>query len=132
MKLKQIRTKRELSIKQLSEKSGVPIRTIEDIERRGSCKTDTAAKLANALNISLDDLLNGIDYDGKYDGVELSIVLTTLLDYMTADEAKKMIAEINTISDGIHMRAMNQAYRLYEQIMDSEKNGRITWKSVKF
>ena len=53
MNLKFYRTKRNLSIPQLSYLSSVPVRTIEDIERRGSCKLDTAKKLAEALNLSL-------------------------------------------------------------------------------
>ena len=68
MFLKYWRNLRNLSIAELSLKSSVPIRTIEDIERRGGCKIDTAKKLAEALNINLYDLASDPDtfYLGKY------------------------------------------------------------------
>ncbi|TGX94883.1 XRE family transcriptional regulator [Hominisplanchenecus murintestinalis] len=56
MNLKQIRNQQNLSIRALSELSAVPIRTIEDIERFNRCKVDTAIKLADALNVTLDEL----------------------------------------------------------------------------
>lgn len=55
-KLKQILKEREISIAKLSIMSNVPVRTIEDIIRRGDCRVSTALKLADALNIKLDDL----------------------------------------------------------------------------
>lgn len=45
-----------LSIRELSELSTVPKRTIEDIERFDRCKVDTAIKLADALEVTLDEL----------------------------------------------------------------------------
>ncbi|WP_055185366.1 helix-turn-helix domain-containing protein, partial [Clostridium paraputrificum] len=45
-----------LTLKALSELSGVPQRTIEDIERKDECKVSTAIKLADALNVTLDKL----------------------------------------------------------------------------
>lgn len=54
MNLKAIRSKLGLSVPALSRISGVPVRTIEDIEKRGDCKVSTALKLATALNVSLD------------------------------------------------------------------------------
>ena len=56
MNLKQIRQNKNLSVPDLFKLSSVPVRTIEDIERRGDCKVSTAIKLANALNMSLDEL----------------------------------------------------------------------------
>ena len=56
MQLKKIRQDQGLSIAKLSALSGVPIRTIEDIERRGDCKVSTAWKLAIALGASMDEL----------------------------------------------------------------------------
>ncbi|WP_394923277.1 helix-turn-helix domain-containing protein [uncultured Robinsoniella sp.] len=56
MKLKQIRNDKGLSIRALSELSNVPQRTIEDIERFNRCKVDTAIKLADALEVTLDEL----------------------------------------------------------------------------
>lgn len=56
MKLKQIRNSKGLSIRALSELADVPQRTIEDIERFNRCKVDTAIKLADALDVTLDEL----------------------------------------------------------------------------
>lgn len=56
MNLKRIRNEQGLTVKKLSELSEVPIRTIEDIERFDRCKVDTAIKLADALQVTLDDL----------------------------------------------------------------------------
>jgi transcriptional regulator with XRE-family HTH domain len=56
MKLKQIRVEKGLSVPALSKLSGVPIRTIEDIERRGDCRLSTAKVLATALGVTLDEL----------------------------------------------------------------------------
>lgn len=54
--LRQIRTGKNLSVPALFKISGVPVRTIEDIEKRGDCKVSTAIKLAKALNVTLDEL----------------------------------------------------------------------------
>ncbi len=56
MNLKKIRLEKGLSVPALSRLSDVPVRTIEDIERRGDCKVSTAVKLASALAVSLDCL----------------------------------------------------------------------------
>lgn len=56
MNLKQIRLSQKLSVAALSRLSGVPVRTIEDIEKRGDCMISNAIKLATALNVSLDEL----------------------------------------------------------------------------
>ena len=54
--LKQVRKEHGLSLAKLSELSGVPQRTIEDAEARKSCKIETAAKLAKAMNTTIDSL----------------------------------------------------------------------------
>ena len=56
MNLKVIRKEQGLTVPKLSALSGVPVRTIEDIERKDECKVSTAIKLAKALNVSLDVL----------------------------------------------------------------------------
>ncbi|MCM1155542.1 MAG: helix-turn-helix domain-containing protein [Roseburia sp.] len=56
MKLKETRIEKGLSVPKLSELSGVPRRTIQDIEKRGDCMVSTLMKLAKALNVSLDEL----------------------------------------------------------------------------
>jgi DNA-binding XRE family transcriptional regulator len=56
MKLREIRKESGLSVAELSRQSGVPVRTIEDLEKRGDGRVSTLIKLADALNVSLDDL----------------------------------------------------------------------------
>lgn len=56
MKLKQTRNEKGLSLKALSELSGVPQRTIEDLERRDDGRVSTMIKLADALGVTLDQL----------------------------------------------------------------------------
>lgn len=56
MKLKQLRNEKGYSLRSLSEKSGVPQRTIEDLERRNDGRVSTLIKLADALHVTLDEL----------------------------------------------------------------------------
>jgi len=56
MRLKEIRTERNLSVPQLVKLSGVSRRTIQEIENRNDCRVSTALILADALNITLDEL----------------------------------------------------------------------------
>lgn len=56
MNLRSIRLDRGLSVPALSRASGIPIRTIEDLERRNDGRISTALKLAKALNVTMDEL----------------------------------------------------------------------------
>lgn len=56
IKLKELRLAAGLSQQALFEKSGVSVRTIQDVEARGDCRMSTAYLLAQALGCSLDDL----------------------------------------------------------------------------
>ncbi len=56
MKLKEIRVNKGLSVPQLVEISGVPRRTIQDIEKKNNCSVQIAIKLADALGVTLDEL----------------------------------------------------------------------------
>lgn len=56
MNVQKILDERNLTRKSLSEMSGVPIRTIEDLIKRGDCRVSTAIKLADALQVTLDKL----------------------------------------------------------------------------
>ena len=56
MNLKEIRLKQGLSVPALHRLSGVPVRTIENIERRDEATVSNAIKLAKALNVTLDEL----------------------------------------------------------------------------
>lgn len=56
MKLREIRLEKKLSVPKLSELSGVPVRTIENIEKRNEATVSNAKKLAQALEVTLDEL----------------------------------------------------------------------------
>lgn len=56
MRLKEIRTEKGLSVPKLAYLSGVPRRTIQDLEARDDGRISTAIKLADSLNVSLDEL----------------------------------------------------------------------------
>ena len=56
MRLKEIRTEKGLSVPKLVELSGVPRRTIQDLEALGDGRISTAIKLADALGVTLDEL----------------------------------------------------------------------------
>lgn len=56
MNLKKIRLEQGLSVPQLVELSGVPRRTIQDIESRDDGRVSTMLKLADALGVTLDEL----------------------------------------------------------------------------
>ena len=56
MNLRAIRLNQGLSFPKLSTLSGIPVRTIQDIEKNDECKVSTAIKLADALGVTLDEL----------------------------------------------------------------------------
>lgn len=56
MNLRKIRTDKGLSVPKLVELSGVPRRTIQEIEKNDDCRVSTALKLADALEVTLDEL----------------------------------------------------------------------------
>lgn len=56
MKLREIRKTRNMSVPELSRLSSVSVRTIEDLEKRGDGRVSTLIKLADALEVTLDDL----------------------------------------------------------------------------
>ena len=57
MNVRKIRLEKGLSVPDLSKLSGVPVRTIEDLEKRDDCMLSTAAKLAAALKVHIEDLI---------------------------------------------------------------------------
>lgn len=56
LRVKELRLQRGLSVPDLVKLSGVPRRTIQEMENRGDCRMSTAYKLSAALGVSLDDL----------------------------------------------------------------------------
>lgn len=58
LKLVDIRNEKGISRAELSRISGVPLRTLEDLEKRGDGRISTLYKIAISLNMTLDDLYN--------------------------------------------------------------------------
>lgn len=56
MNLRKIRLEKGLTVPALSKLANVPIRTIENIEKRNESTVSNAKKLAKALNVTLDEL----------------------------------------------------------------------------
>lgn len=56
MKLREIRLEKGLTVPALSRLSDVPVRTIENIEKRNESTVSNAKKLAKALQVTLDEL----------------------------------------------------------------------------
>jgi transcriptional regulator with XRE-family HTH domain len=54
--VREARLRLGMSVPALSRESGVPVRTIENIERNGDCRVSTLAKLAKALGSTVGDL----------------------------------------------------------------------------
>ncbi len=55
--IKQHRQKAGISVPKMSALTGIPIRTIEGLEKRGDCLVSNALKIANALGLTLNDFL---------------------------------------------------------------------------
>lgn len=126
MNLKFYRTKHNLTIPQLSSLSSVPIRTIEDIEKRGSCKLDTAKKLAEALNVNPYDLITEHFYNGPYAWLNFPDVLDAIVPYINQNDLKQFILDINTYEHGIHIKSMDKCYQIYEDLCDGKVKGYST------
>lgn len=63
MRLKEIRKAQKLSVPALAELSGVPRRTIQELEIRDDGRVSTMIKLADALGVSLDELCRDLPAD---------------------------------------------------------------------
>lgn len=56
MNIKELRTKKGMTVQQLADAAGLPKRTVEEAQRRDTCSVGTAIKLADALGVTLDEL----------------------------------------------------------------------------
>lgn len=56
MNIQKIRKEKGLTVQQLADKADLPKRTVEEIIRRDKCTVDNAIKLADALEVTLDEL----------------------------------------------------------------------------
>lgn len=55
--IKAYRLRAKITVPQMSELTGISKRTIEDLEKRGDCLVSNACKIADALGVTLNDLL---------------------------------------------------------------------------
>lgn len=55
--IKEHRQKAGISVPKMSELTGLPRRTIQDLEKRGDCLVSNALKIAEVLGLKLDDFL---------------------------------------------------------------------------
>lgn len=55
--IKSYRKQAKISVPKMSELTGIPIRTIEELEKRGDCLVSNALKIAQVLGVTLDALL---------------------------------------------------------------------------
>lgn len=55
--IKDYRKQVKISVPKMSELTGIPIRTIEALEKRGDCLVSNALKIAQVLGVTLDELL---------------------------------------------------------------------------
>lgn len=80
-RLKELRTERQLTLKELGETSGLSVSYISDIERGRTVPTlATLETLANALGVSVMDFLSGVDFAGKVTDASLPPGLVALRD----------------------------------------------------
>lgn len=54
--LKEHRNAKGMTLPQISQLTGIPQRTLEDIQRRGDCLVSNALKISEALGITINDL----------------------------------------------------------------------------
>ena len=56
MNIQKYRKEKGMTVQQLADSAGISKRTLEDIIRRDDCLISNAAKIAKALNVTLDEL----------------------------------------------------------------------------
>jgi transcriptional regulator with XRE-family HTH domain len=80
-RLKELRTARQLTLKELAERSELSVSYLSDIERGRTVPTlATLETLANALAVSVIDLLSGVDFAGERTDASLPPGLADLRD----------------------------------------------------
>lgn len=80
-RLKELRTERQLTLKELSERSELSVSYLSDIERGRTVPTlATLETLANALAVTVIDFLSGVDFAGEVTDASLPVGLVALRD----------------------------------------------------
>lgn len=79
-RLKELRTNKDLTLKGVAERSGLSVSYLSDIERGRTTPTlNTLEALADALDMSVIDLLTGVDFAGELTDASLPPGLSDLL-----------------------------------------------------
>lgn len=55
--IKEHRLRAGISVPKMAELTGIPRRTIQELEKRGDCLVSNALKIADVLGLTLNDLL---------------------------------------------------------------------------
>ncbi len=55
--IKSYRVKAGISVPKMSELTGIPVRTIEELEKRGDCAVSRALAIAKVLGLTIEDFL---------------------------------------------------------------------------
>jgi XRE family transcriptional regulator, regulator of sulfur utilization len=102
-RLKELRTNKDLKLRVIAERSGLSVSYLSDIERGRTIPTlSTLEAIAEALEVSVIDLLSGVDFAGQATEASLPPGLVELLKDPTY--GKQLTAEwIETLSK-IQMR----------------------------
>jgi transcriptional regulator with XRE-family HTH domain len=80
-RLKEVRTAHELTLKGLAERTHLSVSYLSDIERGRTTPTlSTLETLATALNMTVIDLLTGVDFAGRQTEASLPPGLAELLE----------------------------------------------------
>ena len=80
-RLKEIRTARDLTLKELANRTGLSVSYLSDIERgRTNPSLNTLESLAIALEMTVIDLLTGVDFAGELTNASLPPGLPELLE----------------------------------------------------
>ncbi len=64
LKLREIICERETTIAELTRKSGISRRTIEEVLRRGDCRISTARAICDTLGCTLDEFYTSDEAGG--------------------------------------------------------------------
>lgn len=78
-RMKELRTERDLTLKELAERSELSVSYLSDIERGRTIPTlNTLESIANALDVTVIDLLSGVDFAGQLTDASLPVGLAQL------------------------------------------------------
>lgn len=99
--IKRIRTNKDMTQKELSNKSGLSQSTITEIEKgtRQNLRADNLSKIATALNVSTNELL-GIEEDKEYEIVDMESAIDFIFsedNNLELDNIKLSDIELNLI-----------------------------------